>query len=72
MGQTVEIPFWLAVVAGGLALVAILDRLLIPSVRWFFRRRINEAIDELNARLQARHPAVQADPARNTRRAVDL
>ena len=36
---------------------AILDRLLIPSVRWFFRRRVERVIDELNTRLDLRIPA---------------
>ena len=40
----------MAVLAGW----ALLDRLLIPSVRWTLRRRANRAIEELNARLQLR------------------
>ena len=55
--ETVSLPVWLAVAAGGLALWAILDRLLIPGVRWFFRRRVNRMIDELNTRLDLQIPA---------------
>ncbi len=47
-----EIPVWLVVLAGLLALFGLLDRVIGPSVRWFFRRRINRAVDRLNARLQ--------------------
>ena len=57
MTETISLPVWIAVVAGALALWAILDRLLIPSVRWFFRRRVNRVIDELNTRLKLQIPA---------------
>ena len=52
--QSVTIPFWLLIVLAVLATIALLDRVLAPSVRWFFRRRVNSAIDELNARLDTR------------------
>jgi glycerol-3-phosphate O-acyltransferase len=52
--STIEIPIWLAVVAGVLALWAALARLLVPSVRWFLRRRIERALEEVNPRLQIR------------------
>ncbi|MDH3522670.1 MAG: glycerol-3-phosphate acyltransferase, partial [Acidobacteriota bacterium] len=54
MTSTIEIPLWLAVVAGLLALWAALGRLLVPSVRWFLRRRIERALAEVNPRLQIR------------------
>ena len=34
MTSEVVIPFWAALLVGTLAGVALLDRLLIPSVRW--------------------------------------
>ena len=52
MGSTIELPVWFVVLAGVLATIGLIDRLLAPSVRWFVRRRINRAIDELNHRLQ--------------------
>lgn len=52
MAGTVELPVWLVVLAGTLAVVGLTDRLLTPAVRWFFRRRVNRAIEELNTRLQ--------------------
>jgi glycerol-3-phosphate O-acyltransferase len=54
LGGTIELPFWLIVVIGVLALMSLVDRLLVPSLRWMLRRRVNEAIDELNARLKLR------------------
>ena len=35
---------------------AALDRLLVPSVRWFIRRRVNRVLDELGARLDVKIP----------------
>ena len=40
-----------------LALWTVLDRMLIPSARWFLQRRINRMINRLNTRLQLRIPA---------------
>jgi hypothetical protein len=34
-----------------IATVAILDRILIPSTRWFLGRRINRVIDEIGTRI---------------------
>lgn len=52
MGGTIELPVWFVVLAGMLATAGLVDRLLTPAVRWFFRRRVNRAIDELNTRLR--------------------
>jgi glycerol-3-phosphate O-acyltransferase len=54
VSSTVTLPAWLAAIVAALALWAVLDRLLIPSVRWLLRRRVNRAIDELNTRLKLR------------------
>jgi glycerol-3-phosphate O-acyltransferase len=54
VSSTVTLPLWLAVLIGILALLSLLDRLLIPSVRFLWRRRLNRAIDELNTRLKLR------------------
>jgi len=51
MMQCITIPFWIFVLLVFFAVIALLDRVLAPSVRWFFRRRLNTAIDELNTRL---------------------
>jgi glycerol-3-phosphate O-acyltransferase len=57
VSESVAVPLWLVVVAGLLAAWAVLDRLLVPSVRWFFRRRVNRLIDEINTRLRIELPA---------------
>ena len=54
MESTVTIPVWSLILILALAALAVLDRLLIPSVRWALRRRANRAIDELNTRLRLR------------------
>jgi len=53
----VHIPFWLAAVVFFLAAWAVLERLLIPSVRWVLRRRVTMFIEEVNKRLHLEiHP----------------
>ncbi len=54
MTEIIGVPLWLLllllVFAGWMAL----ERVLVPSVRWFFRRKVNQAIDEMNRRLRIR------------------
>ncbi|HEY9422233.1 MAG TPA: glycerol-3-phosphate acyltransferase, partial [Thermoanaerobaculia bacterium] len=56
MTQPVTLPFWLAALLFLLAAWAALDRLLVPGVRWYLRRRVNRAIDRLNTRLKLEIP----------------
>ena len=49
---TVAIPVWVAIVGALLALWAVLDRLLVPSVRWVIRSRANKVLDEVGQRLR--------------------
>ena len=65
MSSSVTLPMWLFVVLFVLAIWAALGSLLIPSVRWFLRRRVNRVIDELNARLQ-----LKIQPFKLTKRQV--
>ncbi len=65
MTSTVEIPVWLAVLAGALGLFGLLDRIIGPSLRWFFRKRVNRAIDKLNERLD-----LKIQPFKLTKRKV--
>ncbi|MEM8692388.1 MAG: 1-acyl-sn-glycerol-3-phosphate acyltransferase [Pseudomonadota bacterium] len=51
MTQTVQLPLWLFVLILLFAAVTALSHFLIPSVRWFFRRRLERAVDRLNKRL---------------------
>jgi glycerol-3-phosphate O-acyltransferase len=65
MNRLISLPLWLATVLFLLAAWAALDRLLVPGVRWYLRRRVNRAIDELNTRLRLKIP-----PFQRTRRRV--
>jgi glycerol-3-phosphate O-acyltransferase len=65
MNQTVTLPLWLAVVLGALAAWAALDRLLVPGVRFFLRRRLNRLLDEINTRLK-----IRVQPFKLTKRQV--
>lgn len=52
MTQTVELPLWLFVLIVLFAAVTLASHFLFPSVRWFFRRRLERAVARLNKRLQ--------------------
>ena len=63
MGEPVSVPLWLFVAIAAFALWSLLDRLLIPSGRWFLRRRLNRLIDRVNQKL-----AVEIKPFQLTKR----
>ena len=52
MTQTVTLPLWLFILILLFAAVTAASHLLIPSVRWFFRRRLEKAVKQLNTRLK--------------------
>jgi len=52
MASTVTLPLWLVMLAGAVTAWAVLDRLLVPSVRWFLRTRANRVLDEVGQRLK--------------------
>jgi len=52
MTQTVQLPLWLFVLIVLFAAVTALSHFLLPSVRWFFRRRLERAVTRLNKRLK--------------------
>jgi glycerol-3-phosphate O-acyltransferase len=54
MRDGVTLPLWLAVVLALLAAWAALDRLLLPSVRFFLRRRVNRVLEDINTTLKIR------------------
>lgn len=54
MTSEVSLPLWQLAALVVLAAWAALDRLLLPSVRWVLRRRVNRVIEELNTRLDVR------------------
>lgn len=63
MTADVTLPIWLVVLLVLLSVILILDRILIPSVRWYLRRRVNRVIDEINTRLD-----IEIRPFQLTRR----
>ena len=65
MGSTITLPVWLAVILALLSLALLLDRVLMPGVRWYLRRRINRVIDEVNTRLD-----IEVRPFQLTRRQI--
>ncbi len=65
MGSEISLPWWLFALMVGLAGLALLDRLFIPSVRWFWRRRIDRVVNEIGQRL-----AIEIRPFQLTKRQV--
>jgi len=51
MTQIVQLPLWLFILIMLFATVTALSHFLLPSVRWFFRRRLERAVARLNKRL---------------------
>lgn len=60
-----QVPLWLLLALLGLAAWSVLDLLLLPSVRWFFRRRVNRVLEEVGEHLR-----IRIEPFRLTKRAV--
>lgn len=52
MFDTVAIPVWALLLFGLFAALSILERVIGPSIRWFFRKRAERVVAELNKRLQ--------------------
>ena len=52
MTAPVTLPLWLFLLLLALALVAALQWLLLPGVRWYFRRKVRRVLDEIQLRLK--------------------
>ncbi|WP_045387435.1 1-acyl-sn-glycerol-3-phosphate acyltransferase [Falsirhodobacter sp. alg1] len=52
MTETVELPLWLLSLVLIFAAIATLDRILVPSARWYLRRRMERMVAHLNQRLE--------------------
>jgi glycerol-3-phosphate O-acyltransferase len=48
----ITLPLWLVIVVGALAAWALLDRLLLPSARWFIKSRANRVLEQVSRRLK--------------------
>lgn len=57
MTETVSLPLWLVIMGSAFIAWALLDHLLLPSVRWFFHRRLNVIIHQINDKLDLQLPA---------------
>jgi glycerol-3-phosphate O-acyltransferase len=56
MADTVALPLWLVLLGAVLAAWAVIDRLLMPTARWYLQRRANVVIEKLNQRLALEIP----------------
>lgn len=65
MTGQITVSIWLFILLVIIAVLAVLDRILIPSTRWFLRRRINRVIDEIGTRLH-----IEIRPFQLTKRQV--
>ncbi len=65
MTGEITISLWLFILLIAVAVIAVLDRVLIPSSRWFLRRRINRVIEEIGTRLD-----IEIRPFQLTKRQV--
>jgi glycerol-3-phosphate O-acyltransferase len=62
---SVTLPLWLLALIVLLAALATLDRMLVPSARWFVRQRTNRVLEEINTRLK-----IEVQPFHRTKRQV--
>jgi glycerol-3-phosphate O-acyltransferase len=65
MTGSITIPLWLFLLLLIVTAWVLLDVLLIPSTRWFLRRRIDQVIDEIGSRLD-----IEIRPFQLTKRQV--
>ncbi|NNG01967.1 MAG: glycerol-3-phosphate acyltransferase [Desulfobacteraceae bacterium] len=65
MNGQITISIWFFLLLIGIAVIAILDRVLIPSSRWFLRRRVNRVLEEIGTRLD-----IEIRPFQLTKRQV--
>jgi len=56
MSQAIGVPLWLLILVTVFAIIAFFSHFLFPSVRWFFRRSTNKAIDKANKKLPFKLP----------------
>ena len=63
MPTTVAVPLWLAVLAALFAAWAVLDRLLVPGLRWLVRRRTERLLEKLETRFR-----IRIEPFKRTKR----
>ncbi len=57
MNATVELPLWAVLALLALTALWLIQHFLLPSARWYFRRRANVVIEEVNQRLALQLPS---------------
>ncbi|UCD91189.1 MAG: 1-acyl-sn-glycerol-3-phosphate acyltransferase [Desulfobacterales bacterium] len=65
MNTQITLSIWVFLLMLLITVWAVLDRIFIPSVRWFLRRRINRVIDEISQRLD-----IEIKPFQLTKRQI--
>jgi glycerol-3-phosphate O-acyltransferase len=65
MRGSVVLPLWLVVALVALSVLCVLDRLMVPSARWFIRQRALRVLEEVNRKLP-----IEIQPFRLARRQV--
>jgi len=63
MDSTITLPYWVFILITVFAAVMVLDRVLLPGMRWYFKRRVNRVIEEINTRLD-----IEIRPFQRTRK----
>lgn len=61
--ETITLPYWMFIVLLAFAAIMVLDRILLPGMRWYLKRRVNRVIEEINTRLD-----IEIRPIQFTRR----
>lgn len=63
MDNYITLPVWIFILLLLFAAIMVLDRLLLPSLRWYLHRRVNKVIEEVSTRLD-----IEIRPFQLTRR----
>ena len=61
--ETITLPYWIFIVLLVFAAIMVRDRILLPGMRWYLKRRVNRVIEEINTRLD-----IEISPIQFTRR----
>jgi len=57
--STVQLPLWFVFIVLALAVSVLINHFFLPGIRWFFRRRANRVLREVNERLRLKLPTFQ-------------
>ncbi|MFP6615859.1 MAG: hypothetical protein VCB26_05610 [Candidatus Hydrogenedentota bacterium] len=52
LAEPIAIPLWILILLPFVAVWAAFDRMIMPTVRWYIRRKVNRSISEVNTRLR--------------------